>query len=1330
MKSFGINKRQKKKLSSRGLSESSTSLSEFRRQRSFFLTPRILKYILLSSSILISVIAVILALAIMLLNTDIAQGRARRVINGMIPGSIAWGYLDISPARGRVEIRNAVLSGEDRRPIARFDRLTVRVAWWPALRGKLDIVVARLEKPEVFLELDKEGRLNIVKALGIPPSRKKPDSKAGRLPGFLTVRRCVLDNGRFGFARPAENFKLDLQNIRCAAGLDFAGETGTIELAIGNGYLAVKNRTTDLKHCSLDSAVRRGIAERLRLKLQTTASEVSVRGEIRELFRNPAFDVNARFSLSLTELRDILNASRPLDGTVTGALAGRGTVNNPSISFTARYSGGNILGSAVDSISADMTMEDRVVSIAGIRAFSGAGYLDLRGSIDMRNACPAGFTGPGHDTGRISYVIALTSRGFSVRSIPGLAGAARGLIDSDCTLSGTGFAPASASTDLAMKATVMNFSIGEKENPGQLSLRARAAIRGGILRVSDLEALLGSARLQAGGSYTTATKGLQASFSLASPDIATEAASLGFGNCGGKLNAGGSLSGTIRRPVVTAGLTGSMVRFRGIMIGDMAAHASLDETGRVTIDRFTLTNNESKVSLTGGAGLFEEGTFTMRPDPPISLNIDKFEVDAGDFLDRYAGRLSLAGHLAGSLRDPAGLLAVTGDGIDLGFQKFQALHCSVNFKERKARIDPLLLTVAPGEAIRCSGWIGTDRAYEFSLDSDPISFAGIQAIDTAGGLRGRIALELKGSGSLHNPSMQGSVAATRIAFKDTAYDDMTVKLTVRNRRVTVKGNLNFDIDGTYDFARRRFMIAALFNRTDLAPLLSAAGRKNLGGTVSGTIRAEGSAASPERSGLDIRLSRLELFSDGERLVRSAMFDARLKGGVLAIPGINLALLDSGWIRIGGGGNIHNAFTISLDGSIPLDLANRFTDNPMNFSGTLALKGGIAGTWPRPHAKAEVRLDNIGFSIPAINNDVRGLNGRILFAPGRVIINDIHGLMGQGRFGIKGSMGMRGLDPVDIRVDAAARNIPVEIPDMMNLTFDADARITGAKTRAVIRGNFTLLDGIYYRDLALHPLQDIGKPADRVPGTLRDASRKTVLDTTAIDVTVFSKRPFAIDNNIATLKISTDLRMTGTLRKPLLGGGARVESGVVHYLGRDFDITRGKIDFINPYRIEPMISIRSSARIQKWLVSIAVTGTPATLKYELSSSPMLDSNNILSLVMLGKTTGGSMTYSYSELLGQMIAFNYGGRIKKSTGIDSIEVKARDPRGRGSSGGQVVTIGKNLDRRFSVYYSIGKESREIKTGTAVKYRLNDSMLLNLDYDSKGKIGIDMQYNKEFR
>lgn len=1287
---------------------------------------KIFKTTLLAISIIAATAAVIPMHAIILVQTGIGQQYARQIINSIIPGTITWEKLDLSLLQGRVEIRNAVLAGADHRAIARFERLTARISLPSALLGKLDIEYALLEKPVCLLEMDRSGRLNIVKALGIP-ERKKPRTRPVRLPGFLLVRECILKDGRFGFARPSVGFDLDIQGIRCAAGLNFKDETGRIRLTVGSGFFSIKGRRTDVSSLDLSSAVRNGVAEHLNLKLHTTRSDISLQGKILELFRNPTFDVRAGFILSLAELHDILQAERPFDGTATGAFTAQGTVNNPTIALTASYSGGTIFGSPVGPITAGISMTDRLISAGGIRVYSGTGFCDLQGTIDLRQAYAEGFIKGRREPEKISYLVSATARQFSVRSIPGIIPTARGFIHSDIALSGTGFGLAAARADLSVDTSISQFAIGADSEPAVVTLKSTASISGGVIRVRNFEGLLGRTRFQADGTGDMVTKELHGAFTISSPDIAWEAASMGLPASSGKAHLSGSLSGTTRRPVIIGALKGEAVRIRGIMIGSVSAKASLDETGMASINDCTLSNYESTISFDGGIGLLANDT---GEGLPLFLAIKKFEVNPGNFDNRLGGHLSCTGRLEGTTKNPRGSLTLSGTDLDFNVQKFSALYGEARFEERKIWLEPLLITAAPGETIRCTGWIGTNLDYDISLVSDPIALDHIQFIDTSDGFAGNITLDMSGKGSLRNPALKGTIAATGLRHHETSYEDMLVNLGIDNNRFTVKGRLNFDLEGTYLLGKGMFTVSALFHDSDITPYLAAAGRKNLSGRITGKITASGSTAALDRSDLRINLSKFELFNAGERLVHASAFEAMLTNGTYRIPGINLELQHSGWIYVNGSGNIYNSISVNLDANLPLELANRVTNNYTNFSGNVLVKGRIFGTRSHPDMSTVITLNKIGFSIPAIGNDVHNMNGRIEITPDMVFMRAITGSLGTGRFSLSGSMGILGVKPYNIQVNATARSIPIDIPDTLNMSFDANARITGSYAATSVTGDMTILEGTYYKDLVLHPLQDITSITSGRAVPTKDRGTATALDSIHLNAAITTLRPFTVDNNLASLKINSDVRIVGSLNKPLLTGSAWVESGIVHYLGRDFDIVKGKIDFINPYKIEPTITINSNARIQKWLVSIAITGTPDTLKYELSSSPVLDSNNILSLVMLGKTTSGAMTYSPTELLGQVVAFNYGGQIKKTTGIDSLEIKAQDSKGRSPGKGQMVTIGKNIDKRFSIYYSIGRESGETISSSAVKYKLSDSILLDVNHDSKGRFGMDMQYNKEFR
>ncbi|TFH43020.1 MAG: hypothetical protein E4G96_02145, partial [Chrysiogenales bacterium] len=135
-------------------------------------------------------------------------------------------------------------------------------------------------------------------------------------------------------------------------------------------------------------------------------------------------------------------------------------------------------------------------------------------------------------------------------------------------------------------------------------------------------------------------------------------------------------------------------------------------------------------------------------------------------------------------------------------------------------------------------------------------------------------------------------------------------------------------------------------------------------------------------------------------------------------------------------------------------------------------------------------------------------------------------------------------------------------------------------------------------------------------------------------------------------------------------------------------------------------------------------------FDLTSQPVLESSDILSLVLLGKTKGEKSSFSAGQLVSQAIALTYGDAIKKKTGIDSIEIKTDEEKGKKASGNITATIGKSLNDRVTYYYSIGKDERGLKSSTTIEYKFFDNILVDTEYDSTGKVGAGIRYRRSFR
>jgi autotransporter translocation and assembly factor TamB len=240
---------------------------------------------------------------------------------------------------------------------------------------------------------------------------------------------------------------------------------------------------------------------------------------------------------------------------------------------------------------------------------------------------------------------------------------------------------------------------------------------------------------------------------------------------------------------------------------------------------------------------------------------------------------------------------------------------------------------------------------------------------------------------------------------------------------------------------------------------------------------------------------------------------------------------------------------------------------------------------------------------------------------------------------------------------------------------------------------------------------------------------------ALDVHLGYRHPFLVDNNLARLQITPDLKAGGTLARPVLSGRAAVVEGEVIYRRKVFKIKRGVVDFINPYKIEPVLDIVSEAQIRRWLVTLTVSGTPDKLAFNLKSDPPADDNDILSLILLGRTNaemiqgegGGKQTTE--QMLAALVSTAWGEDIKKTAGVDILEVETGSQEDQENTDRIQVTVGKQLSRRLTVKYAVATSEGETVQQAISEYKFLEHLMASGFQDSKGQYGAELLFRIEF-
>jgi autotransporter translocation and assembly factor TamB len=323
--------------------------------------------------------------------------------------------------------------------------------------------------------------------------------------------------------------------------------------------------------------------------------------------------------------------------------------------------------------------------------------------------------------------------------------------------------------------------------------------------------------------------------------------------------------------------------------------------------------------------------------------------------------------------------------------------------------------------------------------------------------------------------------------------------------------------------------------------------------------------------------------------------------------------------------------------------------------------------------------------------------------------------------------------VNLAVEAKA--LPLDVPDTLALLLNGDIDITGSDETAAARGTIVLLEGAYYKDVKINLLEMSTARQRAIPPAAKPLTIP-YFNTVELDIMVSHRQSFVVQNNLAQLEISPDLKIGGTLADPIVSGRAQVREGTVTFQKKTFDVKKGIIDFVNPYRTEAEIDIQSEAQIRTWKITLGIKGTPDNLDVTLTSQPAETDADILSLILFGRTARelsageGGAQRTTGQIMAEMIADTFGDDIKKTTGVDILQLETNGSGDGQDDAGVKVTVGKHLSDRMTVKYAVESKDGEIVQRAITEYKLLEPILISGFQDNQGIYGSELVFRIEFR
>ncbi len=366
----------------------------------------------------------------------------------------------------------------------------------------------------------------------------------------------------------------------------------------------------------------------------------------------------------------------------------------------------------------------------------------------------------------------------------------------------------------------------------------------------------------------------------------------------------------------------------------------------------------------------------------------------------------------------------------------------------------------------------------------------------------------------------------------------------------------------------------------------------------------------------------------------------------------------------------------------------------------------------------------------------GLNGEVQIERDRVSIKTLRGAASGGTLSLSGFATLPlggGVPHYDFRVqlDQARLEFPISFTSVLS----GGLHLVGTAENGTLNGELGI--GQMFVPDSFDLLAWIGRVVDMFaphPGAAPPFGGKVRLD---VQVTSDPEVRVESRNLNAVLDVHTSLR--GTLGDPVAFGEIHIVSGEAKVRGNDYHATRGDISLTNPFRTQANVDLEATTRIQRYDLTIDVSGPLENARLSFRSEPPLPSQEILTLLALGYShseesmgVSGSQTgfgtLGASAILSQALSSQVSGRIQRLFGVSQISI---DPNvgGPAATSSPRLTLVERPLANFTITYSTNT-TNSLQRVIQAEWNLTDRLSVVGERDQNGVFGLELKFRRSFR
>lgn len=424
-------------------------------------------------------------------------------------------------------------------------------------------------------------------------------------------------------------------------------------------------------------------------------------------------------------------------------------------------------------------------------------------------------------------------------------------------------------------------------------------------------------------------------------------------------------------------------------------------------------------------------------------------------------------------------------------------------------------------------------------------------------------------------------------------------------------------------------------------------------------------------------------------------------------------------------------TVSESGGLNLRMNGMFDISILQYlrglvreaQGPVELKGmTISGTSNDPAISGEMILHDNSVQPTGWGYFIDKLSGTLKFSGHTITLPDVRGRIEYGDFTLKGSLEHKNLTISNTDLQLNGKSIMYATKDRsFRMEFDCDLKLNGGPTGSTLSGKIDILDGRYTKDFSVFE-----KLRNRLEIPEEEAGGAFAWKNMKLALRVKSNGDLRILNNVGEIFLNADLNLGGTVDAPRIVGNIDTTGGEIKYAGLDFEITRGFLEFRDPYKV-PYIEFVSAKEVGSYNVLLTIRGNIDKLYFDLESTPPLDRRDVMALLTSGMTGNeiNDARFGYQTgtgLAAEQLTSILSKPLSKITTFDRFQIETAPG---GVKDTTRVNVSKKLTDRLRVNFITDvNPSNTVQTFEA-EYLLTDHVLLKGSGTTDARYRFDLTF-----